>query len=242
MAILFISDLHLSDERPHTLDLFRRFLEGPARQAEALFILGDLIEVWVGDDDPTPPHPWLLALLRTFTDTGGRLFVMRGNRDLLIGDAFGAATGARLLPDPCTMNLQGRRTLLMHGDLLCTSDHSYQRYRQLVHAPAVQRTFLALPVGLRVGLAHGLRQLTRRLSRSKLPRITDVEAAAVRRYMSKYNVRLLIHGHTHRPGIHDFRLDCKAVRRIVLGDWYEQDSVLVSDEGGERLLRIKDIL
>lgn len=242
MTTLFVSDLHLSDERPDKLDLFQRFMTGPARRATALYILGDLIEVWAGDDDTTPPHPWLLDQLRQYTAAGGRLFVMRGNRDFLMGEQFCRDTNAVMLPDPSVIQLQNRKVLVMHGDLLCTRDKSYQRYRRLVHSAGIQRAFLRLPTGLRVGLAHGLRNLTRRVSRGKSAMITDVEQSTVEAGMRAYQVSLLIHGHTHRPAIHDFILDGQSVRRIVLGDWYEQDSVLVSDEQGERLLRIQDIL
>lgn len=242
MRTLFVSDLHLSDERADKLDLFRCFMSGPARQAAALYILGDLIEVWAGDDDKTPPHPWLVSILREYTDNGGRLFVMRGNRDFLMGKRFCDETGAIMLQDPSVIELQGRPALIMHGDLLCTQDKSYQRYRRLVHAPSFQKIFLALPRFLRVGIAHDFSNLTKRLSRRKAATITDVEQSTVAATMRKHGVTLLIHGHTHRPAVHDFELDGQPARRIVIGDWYEQDSVLVSDDQGERLLRIKDVL
>ncbi len=242
MRTLFVSDLHLSDERADKVDLFRRFMNGPALQAEALYILGDLIEVWAGDDDKTPPHPCIISTLRSYTDKGGRLFVMRGNRDFLMGKRFCDETGAIMLPDPSVIELRGRPTLIMHGDRLCTQDKSYQRYRRLVHAPAFQKIFLTIPRFIRVGIAHGFRNLTIPLSRRKAAAITDVEQGTVAAAMRNHRVILLIHGHTHRPAVHDFELDGQPARRIVIGDWYEQDSVLVSDDQDERLLRIEDVL
>lgn len=242
MTTLFVSDLHLSDERPAQIELFREFMTGPAQRTDALYILGDLVEVWAGDDDRTPPHSLLIGILRTFTRSGGRLYVMRGNRDFLMGERFCAETGAQLLADPYEIELNGRRALIMHGDLLCTQDAGYQRYRRLVHSPQFQKIFLAIPAFLRVRIAHGFRKLTQRLGRGKAPEITDVDPQAVTDMMQKHDVSLLIHGHTHRPGIHDFELDGRSARRIVIGDWYEQDSVLVSDDQGERLVRVKKIL
>lgn len=242
MTTLFVSDLHLSHERPAQLELFQAFMAGPARAAGTLYILGDLVEVWAGDDDRTPPHPWLIDSLRAYTRDGGRLYVMRGNRDFLMGERFCAETGATLLDDPSEIELGGRRALIMHGDLLCTRDVSYQYYRRLVHAAWFQVLFLAIPGFLRVRIAHGFRQLTRRLGNGKPATKTDVEQQTVETVMQQHDVTLLIHGHTHRPGIHDFSLDGVPARRIVIGDWYEQDSVLVSDDQGERLVRVGDLL
>lgn len=242
MRTLFVSDLHLSSERPEKLELFRRFMTGPALQSAALYILGDLVEVWAGDDDKTPPHPWLIKRLRQFTDAGGQLFVMRGNRDFLMGERFCSETGAVMLADPSLITLNERLVLIMHGDLLCTQDVSYQRYRRLVHAPVVQKTFLAIPRFLRVRIAHGLRRLARNMVRGKPAMITDVEPATVAATLREHDVTLLIHGHTHRPAVHDFELDGQPARRIVLGDWYEQDSVLISDDRGERLVRVSELL
>ncbi|MDZ7737262.1 MAG: UDP-2,3-diacylglucosamine diphosphatase [Gammaproteobacteria bacterium] len=242
MTTLFVSDLHLSNERPYQLELFREFMAGPAQRAGTLYILGDLTEVWGGDDDRTPPHPLMIDILLTFTRNGGRLYVMRGNRDFLMGERFCNETGAHLLADPSEIELNGRRVLVMHGDLLCTQDTGYQRYRRLVHSPLFQTIFLSIPAFLRISIAHGFRRLTQRLGRGKLEEITDVDPLTVRDMMQKHDVSLLIHGHTHRPGIHDFELDGRPARRIVIGDWYEQDSVLVSDDEGERLVRVREIL
>lgn len=242
MTTLFVSDLHLSDERPEKLRLFEQFMAGPAHAAGTLYILGDLIEVWAGDDDRTPPHPWLIEQLRSFTNDGGQLYVMRGNRDFLMGQRFCNETGAVMLEDPSVIELRGRSVLTMHGDLLCTQDVGYQRYRRLVHAPWFQKLFLAIPGFLRVRIAHGFRSLARRLSTGKSSIMTDVDQQTVEAIMRQYNVSLLIHGHTHRPAIHDFTSHGRDYRRIVIGDWYEQDSVLVSDNDGERLLRVRELL
>lgn len=242
MTTLFVSDLHLSDERPAQLELFRQFMTGPARQADALYILGDLIEVWAGDDDRTPPHPLLIEILHDFTSDGGRLYVMRGNRDFLMGERFCNETGARMLDDPSIIELYGRNVLIMHGDLLCTQDVGYQRYRRLVHSALFRKLFLAIPALLRVRIAHGFRRFTQRLSRGKPSMITDVDQQTVESVMQQHGVQLLIHGHTHRPGMHDFRINDRDCRRIVIGDWYEQDSVLISDDQGERLVRVRELL
>ena len=242
MTTLFVSDLHLSDERPAQLELFRQFMTGPAQQAGALYILGDLIEVWAGDDDRSAPHPLLMEILREFTAGGGQLYVMRGNRDFLMGERFSNETGARMLKDPSIIELNGRRVLIMHGDLLCTQDVGYQRYRRLVHSSLFQKIFLAIPAFPRVRFAHGFRRFTQWLNRGKPSLITDVDQQTVESVMQQHNVQLLIHGHTHRPGVHDFSINGRDCRRIVIGDWYEQDSVLISDDDGERLARVREIL
>ena len=242
MTTLFISDLHLSNERPEKLALFEQLLTGPALQAEALYILGDLFEVWAGDDDTTPPHDHVRQLLKNYTASGGQLYVQRGNRDFLLGNKFCHDTGAKLLPDPHMIMLAGKPVLIMHGDLLCTQDRSYQRYRKLVHASAFRKPFLLLPKSLRIGIAHHFRNFTRKLTGKKDSMIMDVDPATVVAVMDHADVDCLIHGHTHRPAIHALQIGSRPAQRIVLGDWYDQDSVLVCDPQGKRLLRIRDVL
>ncbi|MGH8119294.1 MAG: UDP-2,3-diacylglucosamine diphosphatase [Gammaproteobacteria bacterium] len=242
MPVLFISDLHLCAVRPGKLDLFTSLLRGPARKAEALYILGDLFEAWAGDDDRTPPHPEVTAELAGFTRAGGRLYLLRGNRDYLLGGEFARATGGQLLADETTILLQGRKVLLMHGDTLCTRDVKYQLYRRLVNNRYAIRLFLRVPFSIRKNIWHGVRNFTRRTTARKPPYLIDVHQAAVEKTMRRHEVQDLIHGHTHRQGVHEFSLDGLPARRYVLGDWYESDCVLVADENGLRMWRVQDYL
>lgn len=242
MPMLFVSDLHLSAARPEKIRLLQELLHAANARGMALYILGDLFEVWAGDDDMTPPHTDVVTAFSDFSRNGGELAIMHGNRDFLIGKAFCTATGARLVDDPGFITLASGRALISHGDQFCTRDWSYQLYRRLVRAPSFRRNFLRLPAGLRTGLAHGFHRISRMLSRGKPPAMTDVEQSTVEQAMREHHVDTVIHGHTHRPGLHHFSLDGRPARRIVLGDWYEQDSVLISDSDGERLLRVREWL
>lgn len=242
MAVLFISDLHLCAERPDKLALFQSLLATAARNADCLYILGDLFEAWAGDDDHTPPHPEVIATLAGFTRAGGQLFIMRGNRDYLLGEKFARASGARLLPDESTIPLSGSKILIMHGDTLCTRDVKYQIFRRLVNNRIAIRLFLLMPFPLRNFIWHGIRHLTRKTTARKSPYVINVDQSAVEKCMRRHEVQNLIHGHTHRPGIHDFTLAGKPVRRYVLGDWYENDNVLVADNNGLRLMRVREYL
>ena len=242
MYILFISDLHLCDERPDKLDLFKMLLRGPARNADALYILGDLFEAWAGDDDRTPPHPEVIAELADYTRLGGKLFIMRGNRDFLIGKLFAENTGANILSDPALIDLYGTKTLLMHGDTLCTRDVKYQVYRRIVNNKFCINIFLMVPYVLREKIWHGIRNLTRGTTARKSSGIVDVHQAAVENVMRKYAVLNLIHGHTHLEAVHEFSLDGQTARRYVLGDWYVDDSVLVVDKMSMRLQRVEEFI
>jgi UDP-2,3-diacylglucosamine hydrolase len=233
--VLFISDLHLDPARPQVTELFLDFLAGPARVAGALYILGDLFEAWIGDDDPEPAHGRVVAGLRATADDGVPVFLMHGNRDFLLGADFAARSGCTLLPDSVRIDLFGTPTLLLHGDTLCTDDHAYQRFRAMVRDAPWQREFLAKPITERQVIARQLRETSQEHTRQKAEYITDVNAAAVLDCMRAAGVRQLIHGHTHRPGVHDFDLDGAPARRIVLGDWYEQGSLLRCDGEGCRL-------
>ncbi|MFN2338092.1 MAG: UDP-2,3-diacylglucosamine diphosphatase [Gammaproteobacteria bacterium] len=224
--VLFISDLHLDPTRPRVSDLFLDFLAGEARAAAALYILGDLFEAWIGDDDPEPEHARVIAGLRATVDSGVPIFVMHGNRDFLLGDEFARRSGVQRLPDSVVIELFGTPTLLLHGDTLCTDDRAYQDFRAMVRDARWQRDFLAKPIHERQTIARQLRETSQRATREKPEYITDVNAAAVADCMRAAGVRQLIHGHTHRPAVHDFELDGQAARRIVLGDWYEQGSLL----------------
>jgi len=242
MHTLFISDLHLCQERPDKLELFKRLLRGKARQSKALYILGDLFEAWAGDDDNTPPHQAIISELAEFSRTGTPLYVMRGNRDFLIGRDFARKTGGELIEDPTAIMLDERKTLLMHGDTLCTSDTSYQLYRKLANNRVSIGLFMYLPFFIRKRLWHGVRHLTKKSTRQKPPEIVDVQQVAVESVMRKYGVLTLIHGHTHREGVHPFKIDGEIAIRYVLGDWYEKDSILVANENELRLFRIGEYL
>ncbi len=241
MATLFISDLHLDAVRPEPLTRFHALLAGPARRAEALYILGDLFEAWIGDDDDRPPHPEVIASLADLCATGTPVYVMRGNRDFLVGARFEAETGCRLLRDPTVVDLYGEPTLLMHGDTLCTEDLEYQTFRRQVRDPRWQSGFLARPLAERAALAQKAREGSRMATQGKAEAIMDVTQEAVVETMRAHGVRQLIHGHTHRPAIHRLVLQSGEARRIVLGDWYETDSVLCLDERGPTLTRVAEV-
>jgi UDP-2,3-diacylglucosamine hydrolase len=227
MTTLFISDLHLTATRPAVTELFIRFLRQEARAAAALYILGDFLEYWIGDDALAhPEHRPIIDGLRGLSDSGVPIHLMHGNRDFLLGDEFAHVTGCRLMPDPSVIDLYGKRVLLMHGDVLCTEDVEYQQFRQVVRDPQWQRQFLALPASERDAIARNYREKSRESTSHKPLEIMDVTQAAVEAAMREHRVRELIHGHTHRPAEHRFTLDGAAARRIVLGDWYEQGSVL----------------
>ena len=233
MPTLFISDLHLCAERPDINELFLDFLAGSARRAEALYILGDLFEYWIGDeaiqDNDFRP---IVDGLRGFSDSGIPLFFMHGNRDFLLGRDFEKATGGRLLTDPTVIDLYGTNILLMHGDTLCTDDTEYQAYRRMVRDEQWQRTFLAKSVAQREGIVRKLREVSNAATAGKKDEIMDVAQSTVETVMRAHGIRRLIHGHTHRPAEHIFNLDGSEVRRMVLGAWYEQGSVLRCDKRG----------
>lgn len=235
-ATLFISDLHLDSARPAITDLLLNFLEQPARQAEALYILGDLFEAWIGDDDAAEPGQTVAAALRALTDSGVPAYFLHGNRDFLLGARFAAASGIQLLPESVIIQLAGNPVLLLHGDTLCIDDVEYQAFRAQVRHPAWQAQILALPLAQRRALAGQLRETSRQAAQQKAADITDVNPAEVERVMRAQGVQHLIHGHTHRPAIHEWLLDGQPARRAVLGDWQEQQgSVLRCDADGWRL-------
>lgn len=221
-AVLFISDLHLDPARPAITGRLLEFLEQPAQQAEALYILGDLFEAWIGDDDDSEPGRSVAAALRRLTDSGVPTYFLHGNRDFLLGERFAAASGIRLLPESVVIELAGESVLLLHGDTLCTDDVEYQAFRTQVRNPAWQAQILALPLTQRRVLAGQLRDTSRQATQQKAVDITDVNLAEVDRVMRAHGVQRLIHGHTHRPAVHDGWLDGQPARRAVLGDWQEQ--------------------
>jgi len=226
MTTLFISDLHLQGARPDITERFFRFLETEAAQAEALYILGDLFEAWIGDDDPDEHNREVQAAMRRLTDAGVAGYFMHGNRDFLIGDAFAERTGFTLLDDPVVHEFHGTPVLLSHGDAYCTDDVDYQAFRRQSRDPAWQQQVLAMPVEQRRALAGKAREESQAAMVDKAGDIMDVNADAVAAALREAGVTTLVHGHTHRPAIHDLDLDGTPATRIVLGDWYEQGTVL----------------
>src|ERR1700758_4853010 len=235
MAHLFVSDVHVGAGAAAAIGQFLEFLSAHAARAETLYILGDLFESWVGDDDRSEAALTVCAALKRLTDHGLPCFVLHGNRDFLLGSGFGERTGCRLLTDPVVAELDGERVLITHGDALCTDDHSYQELRSIVRRNDVQRRFLALPLGARETLANEVRAGSRRHTARTVPTIMDVNAEAVERAFRAAGVRRMIHGHTHRPGVHDLAVDGAAAQRIVLGAWYEQGSYLSCERGSYEL-------
>ena len=232
---LFISDLHLHSNRPDINQLFLQFLEQEASTADALYILGDLFEFWIGDDDIDGEYHEVIQALRQLTNTGVPVYFMRGNRDFLIGECFAEQTGCTLLDDPTVIELYGERVLLMHGDTLCTDDVEYQAFRDEVRTAAWQERVLAIGLEERVNYFQTLREASQKSIQEKPQAIMDVNQGAVEAAMSDAQVTTLIHGHTHRPDTHHFSLDGQPAKRIVLGDWYEHGSVLVATEDNLRL-------
>ena len=235
MSTLFISDLHLSGERENITELFINFLDQRASKADALYILGDLFEVWPGDDMIQPDYQSSISKMKQLADNGLPLFVMHGNRDFLMAEKFAEVSGSTLIEDPTIINLYGTPTLLMHGDTLCTDDVDYQKFRTMVRDPRWKTDFLAKPNEERLAMTTKYRKISKDATAKKNMDIMDVNQHSVEETMLKRNVHQLIHGHTHRPAIHNFTVDNKNMKRIVLGDWYEQGSVLVCDESGCQL-------
>ena len=235
MSTLFISDLHLSGERESITKLFIDFLEKRASKADALYILGDLFEVWPGDDMIQPDYEESITKMKQLVDNGLPLYIMQGNRDFLMAEKFSEVSGATLIEDPTVIELYGTPTLLMHGDTLCTDDVDYQKFRIMVRDPQWKTEFFAMPDEERLAMTTKYRKISKTETAQKNMQIMDVNQDTVNQEMLKHNVNQLIHGHTHRPAIHDFSTANNQMKRIVLGDWYEQGSVLVCDEKGCQL-------
>ena len=235
MARLFVSDVHLDAGAPEATEQFLGFLAGEAAAAEALYILGDLFEAWVGDDDQDPAKERVCRGLRALTARGVACFALHGNRDFLLGEGFCERSGCRLLTDPVVAQFDGEPVLLTHGDALCTDDHPYQELRSMVRSRDWQQRFLALPRSHRELLADEARAGSRRHISRTVPYIMDVNAAAVAAAFRAARVRRMIHGHTHRPGMHEVQTDDGPAQRIVLGAWYEQGSYLSCERGKYQL-------
>lgn len=233
----FISDLHLSPELPRISAGFFKLLEA-ARGADALYVLGDLFEVWVGDDNPDAYNQSIVAAFRALTDAGTRLYFLHGNRDFLLGPAFAEATGGTLLPAEQVIDCYGRKILVMHGDQLCTLDEKYMAFRAQSRDPAWQQMMLEKPLDQRLMIASMWRMQSKANNANKPENIMDVTPADVLRALEESGVQTLLHGHTHRPAVHDLTVAGQAARRVVLGDWREEEGtavIAVADEKGLHL-------
>jgi UDP-2,3-diacylglucosamine hydrolase len=233
MHSIFISDLHLSPERPRINETFFDFVRGTASRADALYILGDLFEYWVGDDDLAEPFNASVAdALKALSGRGAAVHLMQGNRDFLMGPRFAARCGAKLAADPTLLDLYGVKTLIMHGDTLCTGDVEYQKFRAYAHDPANQRRFLSQPLAERKKQMIGMRAESDQRKRGKSAEIMDVAPAAVEQTLRDHGYPRLIHGHTHRPARHVHKVDGRECERWVLNDWYERGGYLRCDSRG----------
>jgi len=226
VATLFIADLHLQTEEPAITAGFLRFLQGEARQADALYILGDLFEAWIGDDDPNPLHQQIASAIKAVVDAGEPCYFIHGNRDFLVGQRFARQSGMLLLAEEERLDLYGREVLIMHGDTLCTDDPGYLAFRAKVHTPWIQRLFLALPLLIRRRIAARMRADSKAANSSKSMDIMDVNPQAVVDVMERHHVQWLIHGHTHRPAVHELQANGQPAWRVVLGAWHSEGSMV----------------
>lgn len=232
MTTLFISDLHLDSSRPDIADQFLAFLRSEAVDADALYILGDLFESWVGDDDPDPHYATIKSALRNLVDSGTPVYFMHGNRDFMIGSRFAEETSVTLLPDPSHLTIEGTDVLVSHGDALCTDDVEYQKFRQMTRNPQWQAMMLQKSLEERLAFARQARAASMQHGKTINARISDVNQQAVEQFMQDHGSDLLLHGHTHRPDVHQFRIGDSPATRIVLGDWYDHGSVVRWDANG----------
>ncbi|MCY4222402.1 MAG: UDP-2,3-diacylglucosamine diphosphatase [Thiotrichales bacterium] len=235
--LLFASDTHLSAHRPAAVAAFVEFLAGPVRRADRLYLLGDVFDLWLGDDDDRAPHPEVEAALAEAVSAGVPIDLMRGNHDFLLGAALAERTGCRLIDEPHIIEAIDERTVLLHGDTLCTRDVEYQAFRRYARDPVNQRAFLARPMEERAQEAAKIRATSDSRTRLKPEDIMDVTDDEVARVLSECGATRMIHGHTHRPGVHEIGLETGPATRIVLGDWYERGTVLIWDETSVRLAR-----
>ncbi|ANI28391.1 UDP-2,3-diacylglucosamine hydrolase [Yersinia entomophaga] len=226
MRTLFIADLHLSVQEPAITAGFLRFLQREAIHANALYILGDLFEAWIGDDDPLPLYRQVASALKDLHHRGIPCYFIHGNRDFLVGKRFAAESGMMLLPEEQTLELYGRKILILHGDTLCTDDADYQHFRRRVHNPIIQWLFLSLPLSWRLRIAASMRKNSQQNNKDKSEAIMDVNNAAVIDAFQRNGVEWMIHGHTHRPAIHPLKLADKTVHRAVLGAWHVEGSMI----------------
>lgn len=239
MTTLFISDLHLDAGSPQIAEQFIALLESEARDADALYILGDLFESWIGDDDPNEHYALIRQALRKLVDQDVPVYFMHGNRDFMIGEDFASETGVRILPDPYVLEIHGTRVLLSHGDAYCTDDVEYQEVRKMTRDPQWQAMMLTKPVQERLEFAARAREASLAHGGAVNEDITDVNSAAIEQALREADVGIMLHGHTHRPHVHSLTVDGRDCTRIVLGDWFERGSVVRWDEDGPVLSPIQ---
>lgn len=232
--ILFLSDLHLSFDKPQITRHFIHFLQTKARNAHKVYILGDLFDAWVGDDDFTAPNAQIRCELKQLTDSGVEVYLQRGNRDFLIGERFARGTGVALLDDYAVIDLEGQRTLLTHGDLLCSDDVPYQVFRTKARTPEWQQKVLSKPLWLRLIAARWYRIRSFFHKQKKSDYVMDVNQTTVENLMKQHHCTRLIHGHTHRPALHEFMLNGKKVQRFVLSDWNNDGGAVLSFDGDKK--------
>ena len=226
MRQLFISDLHLWEQQPQLEKLFMQFMQQQASEADELYVLGDLFEVWIGDDAIDEMAERVIKAFRHFSDNVGKLYFIRGNRDFLLGERFADSTGGTFLVDPHRLNIAGQQTLLMHGDTLCTDDTEYMAFRKKVRSTTWQQHFLSMSIDQRRQIAREMRKASAARGKSMAEEISDVTQSEVNNLMEQSSVSLLIHGHTHRQARHPMTINDQPAERIVLGDWGIRGSVL----------------
>lgn len=227
MTALIISDLHLALERPEVTQAFFDFLHTRATQADSLYILGDLFEVWIGDDDPSPFTRDVITELKKLSDSGTKLYFQHGNRDFMIGKRFATETGCVLLPDVYLADLSGIKAILLHGDTLCTKDEEYQKFRRIARSFIFKWVMKTLSLSRRQKIASNWRSKSMAANSNKASNIMDVTPDEVEKLLLKHNVTTMIHGHTHRPARHTH----KNGERIVLGDWHKTGWVVIAENG-----------
>lgn len=230
--LVFISDLHLAPERPQIIKLFLRFADEVAAQADTLYILGDFLEYWLGDDDPSPAlMPVLEKLIELSEKHKTKIFFMHGNRDFLVGNKLAEHCHFKLIEsDTFKIKIQGEDALLMHGDTLCTDDIEYQKFRQLVRSEQWQQEILSKSIEQRIEIAKNLREQSKKSTAEKEEIIMDVNAQETEKAFIDNDVKIIIHGHTHRPAIHQQNINNQDTVRIVLGDWFKTGSYLRIDD------------
>ncbi len=237
MSTLFIADLHLCPKKPEVTSGFLRFLQSDAVHADALYILGDLFESWIGDDETHPLQRLIAVVLRQLKYSGVPCYFIHGNRDFLLSKKFARASGMQLLPDEIVLELYTHHILILHGDTLCTADKTYQYFRRIVRNPLIQKLFLDLPLRLRLCIAAKIRTRSQQSNQCKTESIMDVSQQAVKQIMLEYEVRCMIHGHTHRPAVHQLNLNNTTAYRAVLGAWHIEGSMIkVSADAIELIL------
>ena len=238
MTTIFISDIHISDDYPEIYQQFLDFIKNLDHNTNALYILGDLFEYWIGDDDPNPIFKKIQTELKDLSKINVSVFFMHGNRDFLVGDEFAEKSHIKILSDPSIIELYGEQILISHGDMCCVDDEEYQLFRKQTRDPRWQKMILGKPLEYRRNFAQIAREKSLEHTQLENEEIMDVNEDEVKKILDKFNLSTIIHGHTHRPFIHNTISNEVNYRRIVLGDWYEQGSILEWSESGPKLIKL----